>query len=527
MSSREHGQHALPAGEGGGGGVDGGGGGHNSRGGGVGGNEETVVENSTEDFDIPQSHQADTREKWLHRKMARASSEKLLESRGSFLIRESHNPNQQQPPLSTHTNVQSSPSRSVPPSVPPSEGAPHSSHNHQRSLHVNGDSEGGGGLSGAGAASAACPSSSSASADSNSYVLSYKSQSDEFCHFKILQSCGQVFIGGKRFQSLEHLVYFYSVKECIVPTEYLLHPIAPKLPSMPQKRRMIAKYNYKKVPETDELSLQLGEILTVENDDSGSGWFWLKSEATRESGWVHDLLVSPYVACLEELKSKEYFAICDKDDCTRYLKSGAPGCFLVREGTRPSTSDPITLTLCVRTPENIQRFKIEVRNEMVPVSSPSSSETTENPVGDEDGCMDESFDSSCSRLVDVYFMGGRRFTSVDQLISRYQSEEILDNLRLNNPPEQYLEWRATTLRRQDEEKFKAKIGSGKGGGGGGGGGVNSHNRNGHHHPPSMLINGQRSSQEDSFDAEDDMQNAVLRSRMSTSLNSTWNGERRR
>ncbi|XP_075251140.1 ras GTPase-activating protein 1-like [Convolutriloba macropyga] len=31
----------------------------------------------------------------------------------------------------------------------------------------------------------------------------------------------------------------------------------------------------------------------------------------------------------------------------------------------------------------------------------------------------------------------------------------------------------------------------------------------------MLINGQRSSQEDSFDAEDDMQNAVLRSRMST------------
>ena len=63
MSSREHGQHALPAGEGGGGGVDGGGGGHNSRGGGVGGNEETVVENSTEDFDIPQSHQADTREK--------------------------------------------------------------------------------------------------------------------------------------------------------------------------------------------------------------------------------------------------------------------------------------------------------------------------------------------------------------------------------------------------------------------------------------------------------------------------------
>ena len=42
------------------------------------------------------------------------------------------------------------------------------------------------------------------------------------CHFEIIQSCGECFIGNKRFQSLEHLVDYYMLVGCIVQNEFLV-----------------------------------------------------------------------------------------------------------------------------------------------------------------------------------------------------------------------------------------------------------------------------------------------------------------
>ena len=62
---------------------------------------------------------------------------------------------------------------------------------------------------------------------------------------------------------------------------------------------MVAKYNYTRVVDTHELSLSLGEILLVEND-FGGGWFWLQSQTSGQSGWVHEILVDPFVSLLIE-----------------------------------------------------------------------------------------------------------------------------------------------------------------------------------------------------------------------------------
>ncbi len=101
-----------------------------------------------------------------------------------------------------------------------------------------------------------------------------------------------------------------------------------------------------------------------------------------------------------------------------------PGSYIVREGTRQNASDPVTLTLFVRAADNIQRFKIEVKTEL----TSTLEATTQN--GEE---STNTLDANNAKLVDFYLMGGRKFASVDLLISRYKSEEILDNLFLSHP----------------------------------------------------------------------------------------------
>ena len=119
-----------------------------------------------------------------------------------------------------------------------------------------------------------------------------------------------------------------------------------------------------------------------------------------------------------------------------------PGSYIVREGTRQNASDPVTLTLFVRAADNIQRFKIEVKTEL----TSTFEATTHN------GEDSNTLDANNAKLVDFYLMGGRKFASVDLLISRYKSEEILDNLFLSHP--------VSPLVCQISTKYISKISSG-------------------------------------------------------------------
>ena len=90
--------------------------------------------------------------------MTRSSAEKLLDARGSYLIRESHCCTTPAAGAVADPSVLS-------PVGSPGESSPNSSRHTK--LPASGES-------------------ADQTADTNSYVLSYKSQSDEFCHFKLV-----------------------------------------------------------------------------------------------------------------------------------------------------------------------------------------------------------------------------------------------------------------------------------------------------------------------------------------------------
>ncbi len=59
------------------------------------------------------------------------------------------------------------------------------------------------------------------------YALSYLSQTGMPHHFKINSNCGDYYIGGRRFCSLNDLVGFYANCSCILENESLEVPVVP------------------------------------------------------------------------------------------------------------------------------------------------------------------------------------------------------------------------------------------------------------------------------------------------------------
>lgn len=71
-------------------------------------------------------------------------------------------------------------------------------------------------------------------------------------HFRITALCGDYYIGGRQFVSLNDLIGYYTVYSCLLKDEHLKHPVPPPEP-VGGKKRVLAKYTYNKAPETDEL----------------------------------------------------------------------------------------------------------------------------------------------------------------------------------------------------------------------------------------------------------------------------------
>lgn len=56
----------------------------------------------------------------------------------------------------------------------------------------------------------------------------------------------------------------------------------------------MAVLSFSKMPETDELSFEKGDVFIVLNE-MGDGWLWVKSLRTNEDGQIHEALVDVLV----------------------------------------------------------------------------------------------------------------------------------------------------------------------------------------------------------------------------------------
>jgi Ras GTPase-activating protein 1 len=103
-----------------------------------------------------------------------------------------------------------------------------------------------------------------------SYVLSYLGRTG-INHFRITAVCGDFYIGGRQFYSLSDMIGYYTSCSDLLKRERLINPVAPPEP-VNDKKRIVAILPYTKMPDTDELTFQKGDIFFVHND-MGDGKF--------------------------------------------------------------------------------------------------------------------------------------------------------------------------------------------------------------------------------------------------------------
>lgn len=122
-----------------------------------------------------------------------------------------------------------------------------------------------------------------------SYVLSYLGRTG-INHFRVTAVCGDFYIGGRQFDSLSDLIGYYTNCSDLLKRERLIYPVAPPEP-VNDKKRVVAILPYTKMPDTDELTFQKGDIFFVHND-MGDGWLWVTAHRTGEQGMIFRDLVS-------------------------------------------------------------------------------------------------------------------------------------------------------------------------------------------------------------------------------------------
>ncbi|CAG9835516.1 unnamed protein product [Diabrotica balteata] len=223
-----------------------------------------------------------------------------------------------------------------------------------------------------------------------SYVLSYLGRTG-MNHFRITAVCGDFYIGGRQFVSLNDLVGYY--KECsdLLKRERLVHPVPPPEP-VNDKKRVVAILPYTKMPDTDELTFKKGDIFFVHND-MGNGWLWVTAHRTGEQGMIFRELVEDLDDSIDPNTVFPWFhPNCTKNEAVDLLVKAGPGSFLVR----PSDNSPGDYSLFFHINNQIQRFRIEKKGVR-------------------------------------YLMGGRIFECLDAVINRYRKEQIVEGYTLQHP----------------------------------------------------------------------------------------------
>ena len=85
------------------------------------------------------------------------------------------------------------------------------------------------------------------------------------------------------------LIGYYTSVSDLLKKERLMYPIPPPEP-VNDKKRVMAILPYTRMPDTDELSFQKGDIFFVHND-LGDGWLWVTAHRTGEQGLIFRDLV--------------------------------------------------------------------------------------------------------------------------------------------------------------------------------------------------------------------------------------------
>nr|CAB3265445.1 ras GTPase-activating protein 1 [Phallusia mammillata] len=227
---------------------------------------------------------------------------------------------------------------------------------------------------------------------SGSYVLSFFSEKCGPTHFRIISVCGDFYIGGRQFDSLENLVSYYTYRSCLLEGEVLVDPVPPPEP-VDDRRRVQAILPYQKIPDADndELSFEKDDIFIVHNEMEGE-WMWVTSLRTNESGCLFKGLVREVGHNVDPHEGKEWFhANISKDQAYSLLSAvNRPGSFLIRE----SDSTPGDYVLYFYSGINIQRFKIHRKN------------------------------------YSKFDMGGRSYESIDDIVEHYKQEQIIEGQTL-------------------------------------------------------------------------------------------------
>ncbi|XP_014295659.1 ras GTPase-activating protein 1 isoform X2 [Microplitis demolitor] len=162
-----------------------------------------------------------------------------------------------------------------------------------------------------------------------SYVLSYLGRTG-INHFRITAVCGDYYIGGRQFNSLSDLVAYYTHCSDLLKRERLIHPIPPPEP-VNDKKRIVAILPYTKMPDTDELSFQKGDIFFVHND-MGDGWLWVTAHRTGEQGLIFRELVEDLDDSIDPNTVFSWFhPNVTKSEAVDMLVKAGPGSFLVHD----------------------------------------------------------------------------------------------------------------------------------------------------------------------------------------------------
>ena len=169
-----------------------------------------------------------------------------------------------------------------------------------------------------------------------------------------------------------------------------MYPVPPPEP-VNDKKRMVAILPYTKMPDTDEITFQKGDIFFVHND-LGDGWLWVTAHRTGEQGLVFKDLLADLDENIDPNAVFPWFhRNLSKNEAVDLLVRAGPGSFLVR----PSDNSPGDYSLFFHINNQIQRFRIEKKGVR-------------------------------------YVMGGRTFDCLDAVIARYKTEQIVEGHTLGS-----------------------------------------------------------------------------------------------
>ncbi|XP_065672568.1 ras GTPase-activating protein 1 isoform X3 [Hydra vulgaris] len=222
------------------------------------------------------------------------------------------------------------------------------------------------------------------------YSLSYLSATYSISHFRITAICGDYYIGGRKFHSLQHLAGYYSTYGCLMKNEKLKTPIPPS-ETVHLGYRVIARFPFQGSADTDELSFNIGDVFSVQNI-LVNDWFWVVAQKDNKSGLVPKALVEDLDSTTDPFEGQRWFCDVNKQDAQTILMNfGAVGDFLIRPSDNRGD-----YSISLRDHAGVSRFLIR-------------------------------------RQGRHFVIGGRSFDSIEAIIARYNTEQLSEGVSLKQP----------------------------------------------------------------------------------------------